>query len=92
MNKQELIQQVAMLTGETQVATRNTLDAIINAVQVASGRGEEVRINGLFYSKVVRKEARTVNVPGTTRKTDVPAKNVVKIKPAKELNDAANGK
>ena len=91
MNKQELIAATAAITGQTKRATEETINALIEVVQVASAAGEEVRIPGLFYTKVVQKEARTVNVPGTDRKKEVPAKNVVKIKPAKELNDAANG-
>ena len=91
MNKSELINAASTISGRTKASTEATLNAVIAAIQNASAAGHEVRIPGLFYTKVMKKEARTVNVPGTDRKVDVPAKNVVKMKTAKELNDAANG-
>ena len=39
---------------------------------------------------VTHRPARIVNVPSTGEKQESPAKNVVKIKAAKELADAAN--
>ena len=91
MNKQELISAISELTGQTKRATEETIDAAMSVIHAETAAGEEVRINKLFFTKVVKREERVVNVPGTDRKITSPAKNIVKIKPAKELNDAANG-
>ena len=90
MNKAEIIKAVAQSTGQTQKAVGETIESMIETVKEAASRGESVRMSGLFNLSVTHRPAHMVNVPSTGQKKEAPAKNVVKIKAAKELADAAN--
>lgn len=92
MNKSEFIAAIANITGETKKATEATVDAFAEVVKEAVAKGEDVRLAGLFILTVNHKEAHVAINPQTGDTVDVPAKNVVKIKAAKALCDAANGK
>jgi DNA-binding protein HU-beta len=91
MNKAEIIKTVAQSTGQTQKAVGEALEATITVIKDCASKGEEVRLSGLFNMAVTHRPARMVNVPSTGEKQQAPAKNIVKIKAAKELADAANG-
>ena len=91
MNKSEFVTAIASLTGETKKATEATVDAFAEVVKEAVAKGDDVRLAGVFNLTIERKEARTARNPSTGGEVQVPAKNVVKIKPSKALTDAANG-
>ena len=90
MNKAEIIKAVAQSTGQTKKAVGEALEATITVIKDCASKGEEVRFSGLFNMAVTHRQACMVNVPSTGEKQQAPAKNVVKIKAAKELADAAN--
>lgn len=92
MNKAELVADVAERTGLTKAGTASVLNSLIESVKQAVADGEEVRISDLFTLTVERREAKTGRNPRTGEPVQIPAKNAVKIKPAKSLVDAANSK
>ena len=90
MNKAEIIAAVAQSTGQTQKVVGDVIKSLTETIKDAASQGEPVRLSGLLNMAVTHRPARTVNVPSTGEKQESPAKNVVKIKAAKELADAAN--
>lgn len=92
MNKAELIASVAKEAGLTKKAVGEVIDGLTAVVRGTVAAGEEVRLSGLFNLSVVKKPASTGRNPRTGESVAIAAKNAVKIKPAKELSDAANGK
>lgn len=90
MNKAEIINAVAQSTGQTQKVVGEFIKSMTETIKDAASQGEPVRLSGLLNMAVTHRPARMVNVPSTGEKQESPAKNVVKIKPAMELSDAAN--
>ena len=90
MNKAEIIAAVAQSTGQTQKVVGDVIKSLTETIKDAASQGEPVRLSGLLNISVTHRPARIVNVPSTGEKQESPAKNVVKIKAAKELADAAN--
>ncbi len=90
MNKAEIIKAVAQSTGHTQKAVGEVIESLIETISDVARQGEPVRLSGLLNISVTHRPARMVNVPSTGEKQQAPAKNIVKIKAAKELADAAN--
>ena len=85
MTKKDLVRAIAKDLGYTQVDTKevvqHTLDQLIETV-TEKGR-IELRNFGVF--EVRRRSARTARNPRTGEKVDVPAKNVIRFKPGKEM-------
>lgn len=90
MNKNELIAAVSIKAKITQTAAKDALNAAIETITDVVKKGEEVRLSGLFNLSVEHKPARPGRNPSTGETIQIAAKNYVKIKPAKELADAAN--
>ena len=91
MNKSQLISAVAGDTGETKRATETIINGVISAISKAIAAGERVEIAGFGIVSVVAKPERLARNPSTGEQITIKAKNAVKIKPAKQLQDAANG-
>ena len=84
MNQSELIAVVAENANMPKTQMKNLYDMILNALISAAKEDGGVRTDiGVF--KVVRKEARTCRNPATGGTIEVPAKNVLKFKPAKNV-------
>jgi len=85
MNKTELAAKVAVATGETNKKAADILAAGFQIIAVALAEGEEVRLNDFGFLKVAERPARVGRNPQTGEKVDIPAKRVVKFKPATAL-------
>ncbi|HDH91335.1 MAG TPA: HU family DNA-binding protein [Candidatus Aenigmarchaeota archaeon] len=90
MTKHELIRQVASETGLKQIEVEKVLNSFVATVTKKLVEDRKVRINGLGIFSVNRRSKRTVRNPRTGEKITVPAKNVVRFKPAKVLSDSIN--
>lgn len=90
MNRSDLIKAIANRTGRPQAAVADVLDALSIETVTALTHGNPVEIHGLLRIKVEHKPARAGRNPRTGATIEIPAKNVVKITPAKALTDAAN--
>ncbi len=91
MNKSELIRNVSKAVGYPQATVGEVIDAMSKEMLRAIQSGEPVEIHGLLKIKVEAKPERAGRNPSTGAEILIPAKNVVKITPAKALTDAANG-
>ncbi len=93
MNKSEIIKEATKHVGLdiTQDGVSKVLNSIVDVIESAVRRGEEVKIADFLIIKVERKKARTGRNPKTGETIDIPAKNAVKILATKALRDAANG-
>ena len=90
MNRSDIIKAISQETGIPQNAVTTVLDSLNRVAVGAIQMGSTVDIHGLLKLKVQHKPARTGRNPKTGATLDIPAKNVVKITPAKALTDAAN--
>ena len=91
MNRQDLIDAIAEDTEASKAATTRFLDSLITIVQNEVAKGGAVKLTGFGTFEKAAVAARTGRNPKTGATLDIPAKNVVKITPAKALTDAANG-
>lgn len=88
MTKDELIKTVSAKTGESQVRTRRTLEAIITAIGNELRAGNDMRVDGLGVFHIVDKKARKGVNPQTREAITVPAMSVIRFRPYKPLADA----
>jgi DNA-binding protein HU-beta len=88
VNKSELIAAVAEKTGEPKTKEQDILDAAVATAQVQLKLGDDVVFGNLGKLSAAKREAREARNPSTGATIQVPAKTVVKFKPAKALADA----
>ena len=88
MTKQELIKTVATNAGTTQVDVENVVSHLFATMQdvLSNGDvGETLSFVGFGKFTVDERKARTCRHPKTGETINVPAKRVVKFRPAKNL-------
>jgi DNA-binding protein HU-beta len=70
-------------------AAEKLLDAFMKAVEEAVSKGDKVVLVGFGSFQVVKRAAREGRNPRTGKPLKIPAKKVVKFKPGKKLEVAA---
>lgn len=90
MNKLQLTEEVAAKAGISKKAAGEAIDAVVQSIEGAMTKGEDVVLINFGTFKTVTRAARTRRIPGTDKTVDVPAKKVVKFTPGKNLKEAAN--
>ena len=90
MNKQDLINRVSELTGNTKRDAEAVINSIISAITGAVSRGDRIEVKGLMTVRVTDRPARTGRNPKTGETVQVAARRAVTIKPAAALKAAAN--
>ena len=88
MNKAELVEEVASRTGLTKKAARETVDTITSAITDSLARGEKVTLVGFGSFKVRKRNPRRGRNPQTGKEIQIPAKDVPKFEPGKNLKEA----
>ncbi|HPC97570.1 MAG TPA: HU family DNA-binding protein [Bacteroidales bacterium] len=86
MTKKELVEAIAKDAGVSKKAAGVALNSFVTAVGKAMKKGQRLQLPGLGTFSVVKRSARVVRNPRTGAKLNVPAKKVVKFKPAPALN------
>ena len=81
MNKQGLIEAVALKAQVSKAEAAKVIDAALEAAVEAVKKGEAIQLVGYATVSVVAKKARQAKNPRTGAIVSVPAKKVVKIKP-----------
>jgi DNA-binding protein HU-beta len=90
MNKGDLVKHMAEKAGITQAQAGDALAAALDAVGGAVRNGDKVTLIGFgTFSRTVR-AARDGRNPSTGKAIKIPAKNQVKFKAGKELDDSLN--
>ena len=89
MTKREIVKSVSEKTGFTQkdvlTVVDNVFETIANVVV-----NEDVAITGFGKFATSERAARTMRKPLNGEQVQVPAKKVLKFKPAKSLKDSIN--
>ncbi|MFN8310925.1 MAG: HU family DNA-binding protein [Chitinophagales bacterium] len=90
MNKGDLINKIAKDTQLTKVQANDALDAVIDAIQGALGKGQKVTLVGFGTFSVAKRAARTGRNPRTGKEIKIKAKKIAKFKAGIELAKKVN--
>lgn len=88
MNKQALADWVHGKLGGTKTQAEEIVDGLFGAIMSSLKDGDDVSIAGFGIFSVKSRAARMARNPKTGEQVKVPAKKVVKFRPAKALKDA----
>lgn len=88
MNKSELIEAIAKVTKLTKVDVSKVVDAFVEVSKKELKKGGEINLVGFLSLKKVKRSARIGRNPRTGKELKIAAKNVVKAKVGKTLQDA----
>ena len=87
-NKTEIVAAIAEKTGLTKVDTEAAMTAFQDFLVDAVGRGETVKLTGLFALERVRRAARVGRNPRTGEQLDIPESWGVKLTAGSLLKNA----
>lgn len=90
VNKTELINEIAELTGHSKKDTGVIVNALFDQVVNNLKNGSKVQVAGFGTFEVRHRKARTGVKPGTTEKVEIPASNAPAFKPGKTFKEAVN--
>lgn len=85
MNKVELINAIAEKAGMTKVDAKKALDAMIDVAKAELNNGGKIALIGFGTMAAAERPARKGHNPKTGKAINIPAKKVVKFKPAANL-------
>ena len=92
MKKIELVREIARNTKLSQTQASQTLETPIEIINHAPRKHEEVSLVGFGSFKVSTRQSRTGINPQTKKQIRIPATNVAKFVPGKELREIVNKK
>lgn len=81
MNKQALIEKVAVKAEISKALAAKVIDAALDAAVEAVKKGEGIQLVGFASLAIANKAARKAKNPRTGEIINIPARKVVKIKP-----------
>lgn len=90
MNKNELIEMAANISGQSQAEVKLALNAIIESISQSLKKEESVVLVGFGTFAVKERAARSGHNPSTGKQMQIPAKKVIKFKPGKALDIASD--
>jgi len=90
MNKAELIDEVARQTGLTKRVCRKAVDAVISTIKDSLAKREKITLVGFGSFKVATRKSRRGRNPQTGEEIQIPAKEVPKFDPGKDLRNAVS--
>ena len=90
MNKAELVEAIAKKTGGTKAGVEGTLDALMDTVTLALGKGDSVALIGFGTFSVSKRAARKGRNPATGAEIKIPASKVAKFSAGAKLKKAVN--
>lgn len=85
MNKTDLVNEIAAKAGLSKVDSKAALDAVLESISQALANEDKVQLIGFGTFAVVEKPSREGINPRTKEKIQIPARKVVKFKPADGL-------
>lgn len=85
MNKTDLVNEIAAKANLNKVAAKAALDACLESIEQALANDDKVQLLGFGTFAVVEKPERQGINPATKEKITIPARKVVKFKPAANL-------
>jgi len=87
INKRDLIDSVAKLSGLSKATSTQVLDGMIQFIQKGLKEGKTIRVSGLGIFSVFHRSAREGHNPRTGKKIKIPAKKHPKFRPGKTLKE-----
>ena len=90
MNKEELVQEVARKTKNSQKNVADIINTTMLVVQRTVAKGKKVTLVGFGSFEARKRAARTGRNPQTGKAIQIPASKSVGFKPGKGLKDAVN--
>ena len=90
MNKSDLVDAVASSADLTKASAGRAVDAVLDSVGDALGRGDTVSLVGFGTFSVRHRAAREGRNPQTGASINIPAANVPKFRPGKSLKESLN--
>ncbi|KQN26507.1 MAG: HU family DNA-binding protein [Sphingomonadales bacterium] len=90
MNKQELIGQVAEVSGLGKGDASKAVEAVFDSISAALKKGDEVRLVGFGTFSVSKRKASTGRNPRTGEPMTIKASSQPKFKAGKVLKDSVN--
>lgn len=90
MNKSDLINEVANITGLTKAKSTEAIDAVFNAIETSLCKGEKVTLVGFGTWETTKRNARTGRNPKTGESLEIPEKTVAKFKVGTALATKVN--
>ncbi|MCQ2914333.1 MAG: HU family DNA-binding protein [Alphaproteobacteria bacterium] len=90
MNKTELVDSIAKLSGLTKVDSAKALEATLKSVENALKKNDEVRLVGFGTFAVSNRKATVGRNPRTGKEIKLPACKAPKFRAGKTLKDALN--
>lgn len=91
MNFSELVDQVAQGTGQSKVATKETVTTLIDTILSAAVAGQDVSLPGFGKFSVKARPAREGRNPATGQAVQIAASRKLAFTPAKAAKDLLNG-
>lgn len=85
MNKVELISAIAEKSGMTKVDAKKALEAMVDVAKAEMKNDGKIALVGFGTLAVSKRPARKGHNPKTGENIEIPAKKVVKFKPAADL-------
>ncbi len=89
MNKAELVKRMAEIAEVSKGTAEKLLDSFMQAVEEAISKGDKVVLVGFGTFQVVTRASREGRNPRTGEPLKIPSKKIVKFKPGKKLEEAA---
>lgn len=90
MNKNDLISEVAKVSGLTKVDASKATDALFEAITTSLKKGSDLRLVGFGTFSVASRAAKTGRNPRTGAEIKIPASKQPKFKAGQTLKDAVN--
>ena len=85
MTKADIMARIAQNTGMTKADTAEVLDALLETISTALGRGEKIEMRGFGNFKVEKRKARVARNPKTGTEIRIPPRVVPVFKPSDRL-------
>lgn len=93
MNKAELVNEIAEITGQSKLQVQNTVGALLHTLTGALARGERVTLVGFGTFERRQRQARTgVNPQNPKQKLTIAAARVPVFRAGQELKDIVDGR
>ena len=91
LGKGDITQQIAQRTGMPKAQAARALDAVLESVQAAVSKGEQVRLSGFGSFRVTDTKARQGRNPRTGQAIQIKAGKRVSFSPGSKLVDSVRG-
>ena len=89
--KKDLIDRIAVQTGQERTAVKKTIQSFLNNVIVELSRGNRLEFRDFGVFEIRQRAPRIAQNPKTLERVPVPAKNTVKFKVGRLMKMALEG-